>query len=156
MRNGPPDEAAILAAPFFAGFPRPVPGAVSRRPRRSEAAAQSGAVMVEFAFGLMFLFLLFTAYIKISEIFLAHERLRYATSAAARAHAVGGSASRAASAIDKDHTLSIKTNGSAQTVSLSKKVDLPEAVGKLFGETDGFTISHKVKTYMEPSPSGDN
>lgn len=153
MRRATAIGAAFQAARRPAGPSRPGPGSPARLARRG----QSGAVMVEFAFGLMFLFLLFTAYIKISEIFLAHERLRYATSVAARAHAVGGSASRAASTIDKDYTLSIKKKGKdTQTVSLSKTIDLPEAVGKLFGEKDGFDISHAVKTFMEPSPSGDN
>lgn len=117
--------------------------------------------MVEFAFALMFIFLLFIAYIKLSEIFLAHERLRYATNVAARAHAVGGSAGNAASKIDKGYELKTEgkfgeNKGGEGNVSLSKKIDLPEAVGKLWGEKDGFTIFHKVKTYMEPKQDGDN
>ena len=128
---------------------------------RPPGEGERGAVMVEFAFALMFIFLVFIAYINLSEIFLAHERLRYATNVASRAHSVGGSASNAASKIDKGYEL--KTEGKAGeekggegSVSMSKKIDLPEAVGKLWGEKDGFTIYHKVKTYMEPKHSGDN
>lgn len=122
---------------------------------------ERGAVMVEFAFALMFIFLVFIAYIKISEIFLAHERLRYGAFVASRAHAVGGSASNAASKIDKGYELKTKgkageAQGGEGSVSLSKKIDLPEAVGKLWGEKNGFTIDHKVKTYMEPKHTGDN
>ena len=111
---------------------------------------------MEFAFALMFFFLVFDAYIEVSEIFLAHERLRYATNVASRAHAVGGSASQAASKIDRNYDLKTEKSGSAEIVSMSKKIDLPEAIGKLWGEKNGFTISHAVKTYMEPSQSGDN
>jgi hypothetical protein len=131
------------------GFARP------RRPRPPHHR-ECGAVMVEFAFALMFIFLVFIAYIQVSEIFLAHERLRYASSVASRAYAVGGSASGAASKIDQNYDLKTKKENGAQTVTLTKKIDLPEAVGKLFGEKDGFTIAHALKTYMEPSQFGDN
>ncbi len=49
------------------------------RPGADRAAARGGelgAATIEFAFGLMFIFLIFIAYVKISEIFLAHSRLR--------------------------------------------------------------------------------
>jgi Flp pilus assembly protein TadG len=117
-------------------------------PRRGEI----GAVMIEFAFALMFIFLIFTAYIKISEIFLAHSRLRYAAFVASRTHAVHGSAQDAADRIDKDFTL--KTSDSE--VSMEKTVKLPKAVGTLFGEGESFKIGHAVKTFSEPSQSGDN
>jgi len=117
---------------------------------------QRGAVTVEFAFALMFLFLIFTAYIKVSEVFLAYERLRYATFAAARAQCVGGSASRAAQQIDKGYTLKTSSSGNAEKVSMTKKIELPEAIGKLWGEKDGFTIGHEVKVYKEPTQKGDN
>lgn len=124
------------------------PGSVRDRARRSER----GAAMVEFAFGLMFIFLIFTAYMKISEIFLAHSRLRYAAFVASRAHAVHGSAQDAADRIDKDFTL--KTSDSE--VSMEKTVKLPKAVGTLFGTGESFKIGHEVKTFSEPSQSGDN
>jgi len=107
---------------------------------------------VEFAFALLFILLLFIAYVNISEIFLAHSRLRYATFTASRTHAVGGSARRAADAIDQDFRL--KTT--SDTVRLEKSLDLPKAVGTLFGTGDTFTIRHAVKTFVEPVPSGDN
>ncbi len=116
--------------------------------RRGEA----GAATVEFAFALLFILLLFIAYVNISEIFLAHSRLRYAAFAASRTHAVGGSARRAADAIDQDFQL--KTT--SDTVRLEKSLDLPKAVGTLCGTGDTFTIRHAVKTFVEPVPSGDN
>lgn len=125
------------------------------RPGADRAAARGGelgAATIEFAFGLMFIFLIFIAYVKISEIFLAHSRLRYAAFVASRTHAVGGSAQDAADRIDKDFTL--KTSDSE--VSLEKTVKLPKAVGTLFGTGESFTIGHKVKTFSEPSQSGDN
>lgn len=129
---------------------------LERRWRRLARGEERGAVTVEFAVALMFFFLIFTAYVQITEIFLAHERLRYADNVAARVHAVGGSASRAASQLDKDYTLKIEKSGKADVVKMSKKLELPEAIGRLWGEKNGFTISHSVKTYMEPSQSGDN
>jgi len=126
-----------------------------KRPRSAGAAlrrSETGAVMIEFAFALMFIFLIFTAYMKISEIFLAHSRLRYATFVASRTHAVHGSAQEAASRIDKDFTL--KTSDSK--VSMEKTVTLPKAVGTLFGAGESFEIGHEVKTFSEPSQSGDN
>jgi hypothetical protein len=78
--------------------------------------------------------------------------LRYAAFVASRTHAVGGSAQDAADRIDKDFTL--KTSDSE--VSLEKTVKLPKAVGTLFGTGESFTIGHKVKTFSEPSQSGDN
>jgi len=108
--------------------------------------------MIEFAFALMFIFLIFTAYVKITEIFLAHSRLRYAAFVASRVHAVHGSAQDAADRIDKDFTL--KTSDSE--VSLKKTVKLPKAVGTLFGTGESFEIGHAVKTFSEPSQSGDN
>ncbi len=124
--------------------PGPRPGARSR--------GEAGAVMIEFAFALMFIFLIFTAYVKITEIFLAHSRLRYAAFVASRVHAVHGSARDAADRIDKDFTL--KTSNSE--VSLKKTVKLPKAVGTLFGTGESFEIGHAVKTFSEPSQSGDN
>jgi hypothetical protein len=125
------------------------------RPRSAGAAfrrSELGAVMIEFAFALMFIFLLFTAFVKITEIFLAHSRLRYATFVASRTHAVHGSAQDAADRIDEDFTL--KTSDSE--VSLKKTVKLPKAVGTLFGTGESFEIGHAVKTFSEPSQSGDN
>lgn len=119
-----------------------------RHPRRDEA----GAATIEFAFALMFILLFFIAYVKISEIFLAHSRLRYATFVASRVHAVGGSAEKAASEIDEDYKL--KTT--SDNVSMEKTLDLPKAIGTLFGTGESFTISHSVKTFKETTPSGDN
>jgi len=113
---------------------------------------EAGAATVEFACALMFLLFLFVAYVNISEIFLAHSRLRYATFVASRVHAVGGSAEAAASEIDKD----FKLKTTSDKVSAEKAVDLPKAVGTLFGTGRSFTISHAVKTFVEPAPSGDN
>ncbi|MDQ7832285.1 MAG: pilus assembly protein [Desulfovibrionaceae bacterium] len=126
------------------GGPGPRPGARSR--------GEAGAVMIEFAFALMFIFLIFTAYVKITEIFLAHSRLRYAAFVASRVHAVHGSARDAADRIDKDFTLTT----SDSEVSLKKTVKLPKAVGTLFGTGESFEIGHAVKTFSEPSQSGDN
>jgi len=115
-------------------------------------AGQLGAATIEFAFALMFIFLIFIAYVKISEIFLAHSRLRYAAFVASRTHAVHGSAQDAADRIDKDFTLTT----SDSEVSLEKTVKLPKAVGTLFGTGESFKIGHAVKTFSEPSQSGDN
>jgi len=119
---------------------------------RGAPSGEAGAVMVEFACALMFIFLIFTAYVKITEIFLAHSRLRYATFAASRVQAVHGSAQDAADAIDKDFTL----KASDSEVGMEKTVKLPKAVGTLFGEGESFKINHKVKIFSEPSQSGDN
>lgn len=113
---------------------------------------QAGAATIEFAFALMFLLFLSVAFVNISEIFLAHSRLRYATFVASRVEAVGGPARKAASEIDKELTLKITSN----KVSAEKKIELPKAVGTLFGTGETFTISHAVKTFKEPKPSGDN
>jgi Flp pilus assembly protein TadG len=126
--------------------------AVARPGRASPGRNQAGAVMIEFAFGLLFIFLIFIAYVKISEIFLAQSRLRYAAFVASRVHAVGGSAQNAASKIDKDFTL----KKDKDSVSLEKTVKLPKAVGTLFGTGESFTINHSVKTFVETTPSGDN
>ncbi len=126
------------------GGPGSRPGARSR--------GETGAVMIEFAFALMFIFLIFTAYVKITEIFLAHSRLRYAAYVASRVHAVHGSARDAADRIDKDFTLTTSNS----EVSLKKTVKLPKAVGTLFGTGESFEIGHAVKTFSEPSQSGDN
>lgn len=135
-------------------FRRPATGdQVAWPPDRAFAGrGQAGAVMIEFAFALLFIFLIFIAYVKISEIFLAQSRLRYAAFVASRAHAVGGSAQNAASKIDKDFTL----KKDKDSVSLEKTVKLPKAVGTLFGTGESFTINHSVKTFVETTPSGDN
>lgn len=127
--------------------PRPGPGRSARADR-----AQTGAVAVEFACALLFVFLIFTAYVKIEEIFLAHSRLRYATFVASRVEAVHGKTNKAASKIDKDFTLS---TGSGK-VTMKKTLTLPKAIGTLFGTGESFTIAHEVKTFSEPSQSGDN
>lgn len=129
-------------------------GATSR-PRLGRSSArpgEAGAATVEFAFALLFILLLFIAYVNISEIFLAHSRLRYAAFAASRTHAAGGSARRAADAIAQNFRL--KTT--SDTVRLEQSLDLPKAVGTFFGTGDTFTIRHAVKTFVEPVPSGDN
>ena len=135
------------------GAARPGADAVLRsRGRRRSRRGEAGAATIEFAFALMFILFFFVAYMKISEIFLAHSRLRYAAFVASRVQAVGGSADTAASKIDEDYTL---TTGSDK-VSLEKTIDLPKAVGTLFGTGETFTISHSVKTFKETTPSGDN
>ncbi|OLN30379.1 hypothetical protein DVDV_0579 [Desulfovibrio sp. DV] len=141
-------DAPALRRPGRPWRTRPCPPG-SRKPfGRNEA----GAATVEFAFALMFILFLFVASVNISEIFLAHSRLRYATFVASRVQAVGGSAEAAASEIDKDFRLKITSD----TVSAQKTVALPQAVGTLFGTGQSFTISHAVKTFVEPTPSGDN
>lgn len=100
----------------------------------------------------MFILFFFIAYVKISEIFLAHSRLRYAAFVASRVHAVGGSADKAASKIDEDYTLKTESG----KIGMEKTIDLPKAVGTLFGTGESFTISHSVKTFKETTPSGDN
>lgn len=127
-------------------------GAAWFRRRAWAGRDQAGAATIEFAFALMFVLFFFIAYVKISEIFLAHSRLRYATFVASRVQAVGGSADKAASKIDKDYKL--KTG--KDKVSLEKTLDLPKAVGTLFGTGESFTIGHSVKTFKETTPSGDN
>ena len=126
--------------------------ALRSQSRRQSRRGEAGAATIEFAFALMFILFFFVAYMKISEIFLAHSRLRYATFVASRVHAVGGSADKAASKIDEDYTL--KTT--SDKVSMEKTIDLPKAVGTLFGTGESFTINHSVKTFKETTPSGDN
>lgn len=126
--------------------------APSTGPAPGTRRAETGAVMVEFAFALMFIFLIFIAYVKISEIFLAQSRLRYACFAASRTQAVHGSAQDAASKIDKDYTLT----ATSKKVRMEKTIELPKAVGTLFGTGESFKISHEVKIFSEPSQSGDN
>lgn len=131
-----------------------------RRPGRTPAAPgrpQQGAVMVEFALGLVFILLIFVAYVQFADIFLATLRLTYAANAASRTHAVGGSASRAAGMIDKGYTLRVTGARTHQEVILRKELDLPMDLEN-FGQssTRPFTIEHRVLTYGEPRLSGDN
>jgi hypothetical protein len=161
MSGFPQALALLLLAPYGDVFPPLAPGTAvaAVRARTSPGASlkscghdQAGAATIEFAFALMFILFLFIAFVNISEIFLAHSRLRYAAFVASRVEAVGGSARKAASEIDKDLTLKITSN----KVRAEKKIELPKAVGTLFGTGESFTISHAIKTFKEPKPSGDN
>lgn len=129
----------------------------ARRSPAPSGRSQQGAVMVEFACGLVFIFMIFIAYVQFAEIFLAHERLTYAAFVASRAHAVGGSAARAAGAIDRDYTLRIQGAGTNQEVILGKELALPMDLEN-FGQsgTRPFAIEHRVRTYGERKLSGDN
>ncbi len=120
--------------------------------RKAVGRHEAGAATVEFAFALLCILFVFVAYVNMAEIFLAHSRLRYAAFAASRVHAVHGSAQKAASEIDKGFRL----RATSDKVRMEKTLDLPKAVGTLFGTGESFTISHAVKTFVEPVPSGDN
>jgi Flp pilus assembly protein TadG len=140
-------------APSKAGRPARGKGQAGRFTR----SPQKGAVMVEFAFGLMFIMCLFVVFTQIEALLLTHQRLRYAAASAARAYAVGGSPEQAASKLDSDYTLKKQKSGTAGAVTLTKRIELPGTVGDILGTGPNFTIAQSVKAYVEStSYTGDN
>lgn len=112
-----------------------------------------GAVVVEFMFALLFLFLFFIAFAQMIQIYVAHERLSYAAFAASRAYSVHGNYMNAANAIESGAV--IKTD--ASSITLEKDIDVPINFEALFREGGTkFRISKTIKTFREPVLGGDN
>ncbi len=111
-----------------------------------------GAVVVEFAFSLIFLFFFLICFFQIAMIFLAHERITYAAYTGARANSVGGNVGRAVRMVKgKKYFLS----GSSVTVEETLKV--PIDFRNIFLKTEAtFDIKSKFTIPREPRDSGDN
>lgn len=126
---------------------------------RQRVAGQQGATTVEFAFAMIFLSFFFIAYVEITEIFLAHERVTYAAFKASRAHQVHGNAYLAASAVDSNFTL----DTGQDSVTVSKEIPVPIDFENPFTKNaireqgTTFRVAAKVPTFVEPRiTSGDN
>jgi hypothetical protein len=125
-----------------------------------------GAVVVEFAITLVFLFFFFIAFIQILSIFMAHERLSFACFVASRVYSVQGrtQAINTANTIETGLSIKIKEDGGyeskvikSRTITLEKKIDVPIDFRNIFSKTGTkFAISKGVKTFREVDPGGDN
>ncbi len=119
-----------------------------------------GAVAVELAFTLLFLFLFVMFYIALTCIFIGHQRLSFTSFAAARVCAVrnvgGGLAT--ARAIESDFRPHIRNiNDHVCEVKLDKTIDIPFDFAKVFHRgLSPYDISSTTTLQLEGSKGGDN
>ncbi len=147
-----------------------------------KARSDGGAVAVEFAFTMLFLFLLVCIFMQIAGLFIAHERLSLAAFAASRTFSTEkyGGALGAAYSIESGIDLRIgsytrggqyRSNGvrtpapyygeseflRSKMITLTKRVDTPIDLRNILSrENASFTISKTVVTLEETDPGGDN
>jgi len=127
---------------------------------------ERGAAAVEFALTLLYLFLFFIAFAQIVEIFVAHERLSFASFVTSRIYSVHGraKASKAANSIDPGISVSIEEDGNygsqairSATITVKKSIDVPLDFTNIFSKGGArFAISKRVRTFRELDPGGDN
>lgn len=112
-----------------------------------------GAVVVEFAMSLLFLFFFFIAFVQVVQIYVAHERLSYAAFAASRAYSVSGNHIDAANAIESGAIIRTRPD----SITLEKDIDIPIDLENIFNGGGGrFRISKTIRTFREPVLPGDN
>jgi len=115
-----------------------------------------GAVMVEFAITLLFLFFFFIAFVQIVEIIIAHERLSYSSFVVSRTYSVNAGdrkpAERVKSAMEPRAIIRWE-----RPVTLDKEIDVPIDFENIFSKGGAkFTVSNFVKAFIEHEKSGDN
>ncbi|MDM8555197.1 pilus assembly protein [Desulfococcaceae bacterium HSG7] len=116
---------------------------------------ESGSAVIEFAMTLILLIFIFLAFMQITKIFIAHERLSFATSVASRYFSVHDreAAEIMYTKIEPDAAF----NFSAPNVILDKKIDVPIDFYNIIKKGGAqLPIYNKVKTFVEPHPEGDN
>lgn len=112
-----------------------------------------GATLVELALVLPILFFFFTAFFQIVEIFIAHERLSYASSITARSYSVSGNHRKTAQSVESD--IAIKAGG--DTITLEKRIDVPINFENILSKRKvKFKISSTAKTVRQRDMGGDN
>jgi len=115
-----------------------------------------GAVTVEFAITLLFLFLFFIAFVQIFEIFIAHERLSFASFVVSRTYSVNAGDRKPAERVKRamEPRAVIRWE---RPVTLDKEIDLPIDFENIFAKGGAkFTVSNFVKAFIENEKSGDN
>lgn len=125
---------------------------------KSLSLDEKGATVVEFSIALIFLFVFLLIFFQISMIFLAHERVTYASYIAARVGSVGGNVDRAINMVHGK--ISIKKYD-----PITKKwrfiageyVELNKAFQSLLKKrSDRFLITQEFDIPREEMASGDN
>lgn len=114
-----------------------------------------GAAVVEFALALVLLMIFFLAFMQISGIFIAHEKLYFTTSVASRYFSIHDeeAAEIMYTQIEPDAAFSFSNNH----VILYKGIDVPLDFHNMFQKGGAqWPLRGKVKTFVEPPHSGDN
>jgi len=116
------------------------------------AKKEEGAMVVEFAISLLFLFFFLSAFFTMVMIFLGHERLHYASYVGARANAVGG---RVVPAVNAVHGKRVQVSGAV--VYVSERLLLPFDFANIYHRGDTlYVVKAKSEVPLEPGDSGDN
>jgi len=123
----------------------------SRKPIKNN----KGAAVVEFALALVFLMIFLMAFMQIAGIFIAHEKLYFATSVASRYFSIHDeeAATIMYTQIEPDAAFSFDL----KNVNLDKRIDVPLDFYNMFqkGGTK-WPLHGSVRTFVEPYHSGDN
>lgn len=115
-----------------------------------------GAVVVEFAITLLFLFFFFIAFIQIIEIFIGHERLSFTSFVVSRTYSVSAGDRKLAESV-KNSMESTAVIRWELPVTLDKEIDVPINFENIFIKGGAkFTVSNFVKTFVESEKLGDN
>ncbi len=124
-----------------------------KKNNRSLFVTDRGAVAVEFAFTLLFLFLFVTAYVSLTGIFLGHQRLGFASYAAARVCATHGkrAGELTARAIESRFTPYIENIDGVCTVRLDKTINIPFNFYNIFRPGSTFDLHRSTRFQSERS-----
>jgi len=128
---------------------------------------ERGAVMVEFALAMLFVFFFFLSFMEFIGIFLAHEQLSFAAFAASQKFAVGKESEAKASAYNIAGTYPSRvfknrnTTGTLQGITLcfqKELLDLPIDLTNIYAPSGSgsFTISTQIDVYAELDPAHDD
>jgi Flp pilus assembly protein TadG len=130
------------------------------RPEFASLKNSTGAAAVEFVAALLGLLIFFAIYMQFAQIFIAHERLRFAGFASSRTFAVlgEGPARQVAAAIDSQVLIRFEPDA----VFLERGVGIPEAFRPIF--TSGapeYRLENRTPAFDEIKllmslPAGDN
>ncbi len=126
-----------------------------------------GAVLVEFAFAMLFVFFFFVAFMEFAGIFLAHEQLSFAAFAASQKYAVGKDSEAQASAykIAGAYPSRVFKNGDATetlkgiTICFRKELlDLPIDLNNIYNPSGSgsFTLLKQIDVFAELDPDNDD
>lgn len=115
-----------------------------------------GAVVVEFAITLLFLFFFFVVFVQIVGIFIAHERLSFTSFVVSRTYSVNAGDRKPAEKVKKAMEPGAVIRWE-RPVTLDKEIDLPIDFENIFAKGGAkFTVSNFVEAFIEHERSGDN
>lgn len=113
---------------------------------------ERGAVVVEFGFALLFLFLFLVAFFQIAMIFMVHERVSYAAYIGARVNAVRGNVGRAVQVVRGANPLVV-----GERVKVEERLDVFIDFSNLYNHWDKHVIvSQTFSLPLEKMDTGDN